>query len=97
MENMSQHNEQAHTTREGYCCACSYDIAGFESRIEGLTAEIEKRYIPLIATLIKKAGGSVAMTPHDVMNANDLAFQVHDDPQSMNRIYTLLQTNQKEL
>ena len=38
--------KEAHDTEDGYCCACEYDIAGFEQalkeREEGYRAEIEK-------------------------------------------------------
>ena len=34
--------ELAHETADGYCCACGYDIAGFETEINKLKSKLSK-------------------------------------------------------
>lgn len=34
MKQKPKQEGEEHQTKEGYCCACEYDIAGFEEKIE---------------------------------------------------------------
>lgn len=51
--------KERHNTRDGYCCACDYDIAGFENKLKEQKIEIGRHVMAAVpeANTLKSGEG----------------------------------------